>query len=60
MYAADNTVTGGYVWPTFTGADNLRLWWLQAIVWALAASMVVILAGPARLACTATRQADFH
>jgi membrane protease YdiL (CAAX protease family) len=60
MHAANNTVTGGYVWPMFTGADNLRLWWLQAVVWALAAIVVIILAGPARLARLASQQAKIH
>ena len=45
VHAANNTVTGGYFGRMFTGADDLRLWWLQAAVWAGAALIVVILAG---------------
>jgi hypothetical protein len=38
-----NTVGAGFVFPMFKGADAIRLWWIYAGLWALAAAGFVVL-----------------
>ena len=37
FHAMVNTVGAGFVFPMFKGADAIRLWWIYAGLWALAA-----------------------
>ena len=43
FHATVDTVGGGYIFSMFQGADVLRLWWIDAVVWALAAVILVFL-----------------
>jgi len=38
FHAMVNTVGAGFVFPMFKGADVIRLWWIYAGIWALAAA----------------------
>jgi hypothetical protein len=38
-----DTVGGGYIFSMFQGADVLRLWWIDAVLWALTAAVLVFL-----------------
>jgi membrane protease YdiL (CAAX protease family) len=49
MHAMNNTVSGNFFSPMFSGADSVRQSWLLAAVWCAVAIVVVILAGPAHL-----------
>jgi membrane protease YdiL (CAAX protease family) len=43
FHAMVDTVGGGYIFSMFQGADVLRLWWIDAILWALTAAVLVFL-----------------
>jgi membrane protease YdiL (CAAX protease family) len=49
LHAANNTVSGSFFSPMFTGADSVRQSWLLALVWGVMAILVVAVAGPANL-----------
>jgi membrane protease YdiL (CAAX protease family) len=49
MHAANNAVSGSFFSPMFSGADSVRQSWLLALVWAVAAVLVVLIAGPMHL-----------
>lgn len=40
LHATVNTVGAAYVFTMFTGADLVRLWWIYAVVWSLAAAIL--------------------
>jgi uncharacterized protein len=46
LHAANNAVSGGFFSPMFSGADSVRQSWLLAVVWIVAAVLVIIIAGP--------------
>jgi uncharacterized protein len=56
MHAANNTVSGSFFSPMFTGADSIRQSWLLAGVWWAAAIAVIIWAGPTHLSRRHERQ----
>jgi hypothetical protein len=49
MHATNNTVSGSFFSPMFSGADSVRQSWLLAVAWCAAAVAVVLWAGPAHL-----------
>jgi uncharacterized protein len=49
MHAMNNTISGSFFSPMFSGADSVRQSWLLAAVWCVVAIVVVIVAGPAHL-----------
>ena len=49
MHAMNNTVSGNFFSPMFSGADSVRQSWLLAAVWCAVAIVVVIVTGPAHL-----------
>ena len=49
MHATNNTISGSFFSPMFSGADSVRQSWLLAAVWCAAAIVVVVVAGPAQL-----------
>lgn len=49
MHATNNTVSGSFFSPMFSGADSVRQSWLLAVAWCAAAAVVVLWAGPAHL-----------
>lgn len=58
LHAANNTVSGSFFSPMFTGADSLRQSWLLALVWAIMAILVIAIAGPANLSRTYRKQEE--
>jgi uncharacterized protein len=49
MHAMNNAVSGSFISPMFSGADSVRQSWMLAVVWSIAAIVVVVVAGPAHL-----------
>lgn len=49
MHAMNNTVSGSFFSPMFSGADSVRQSWLLAAVWCTVAVVVVMWAGPKHL-----------
>jgi uncharacterized protein len=49
MHAANNTVSGSFFSPMFSGGDSIRQSWLLALVWAVVAILVIAITGPADL-----------
>jgi membrane protease YdiL (CAAX protease family) len=49
FHATNNTVSGSYFSPMFSGADSIRQSWLLALLWCVAAVVVIVATGPARL-----------
>jgi membrane protease YdiL (CAAX protease family) len=49
MHAANNAVSGSFFSPMFSGADSVRESWLIALVWIVAAVLVILIAGPQHL-----------
>jgi membrane protease YdiL (CAAX protease family) len=49
FHAMNNTVSGGFFSPMFSGVDSVRQSWLLALLWCTAALVMIIVAGPARL-----------
>jgi membrane protease YdiL (CAAX protease family) len=47
LHAANNAVSGSFFSPMFSGADSVRQSWLLVLVWAVAAVLVIVIAGPA-------------
>ena len=58
MHATNNTISGSFISPMFSGADSVRQGWLLAVVWCVAAIVVVILAGPANLSRKYSKQEE--
>src|SRR5215207_9601581 len=56
MHAANNTVSGSFFSPMFTGADSIRQSWLLAGVWCATAIAVIVWAGPTHLSRRHRRQ----
>jgi membrane protease YdiL (CAAX protease family) len=49
MHAMNNTISGSFFGPMFSGADAVRQAWLYAALWCTTAVLVVIVYGPAHL-----------
>src|SRR5829696_6140236 len=49
MHAINNTISGSFFGPMFSGADSVRHGWVYAALWCAVAVAVVIVAGPAHL-----------
>jgi membrane protease YdiL (CAAX protease family) len=49
MHAMNNTVSGNFFSPMFSGADSVRQSWMLAVVWCVVAIVVVMVAGPKHL-----------
>ena len=49
MHAANNTVSGSFFSPMFSGGDSIRQSWLLALVWTVVAILVIVIAGPQHL-----------
>jgi len=49
MHAMNNSISGSFFSPMFSGADSVRQSWLLAVVWCAVAIVVVIVAGPKHL-----------
>lgn len=42
LHATVNTIGAGYVFPMFTGGDNVRLWWIYSLLWVIAAMALLL------------------
>jgi membrane protease YdiL (CAAX protease family) len=49
MHAANNTISGSFFSPMFTGADSVRQSWMLALVWTVVAILVTVISGPEHL-----------
>ncbi len=49
MHAMNNTISGSFMSPMFSGADSVRQAWLFAALWCAVAIVVVMWAGPKHL-----------
>jgi len=49
MHAANNTVSGSFFSPMFSGGDSIRQSWLLALVWTVVAILVIAITGPTDL-----------
>jgi uncharacterized protein len=49
MHAMNNTVSGSFFGPMFSGVDSVRFSWLYAALWCAVAIVVVVWAGPKHL-----------
>jgi len=49
MHAMNNTISGSFFSPMFSGADSVRQSWLLAALWWAVAIVVVVATGPERL-----------
>src|SRR5215203_3722191 len=58
MHATNNTISGSFFGPMFSGADSARDAWLFAALWCAAAVVVVIVYGPQHLSREHRKQED--
>jgi len=49
MHAMNNTISGSFIGPMFSGADSMRDAWLFAALWCAVAIVVVVVYGPQHL-----------
>jgi uncharacterized protein len=49
FHATNNTISGSFFSPMFSGADSVMQSWLVALLWCLVAIVVVAVSGPAHL-----------
>lgn len=42
LHLMNNTISGEFVTPWFTGADWVRYFWLLAALWAVAAGLILL------------------
>jgi membrane protease YdiL (CAAX protease family) len=49
MHAMNNTISGSFIGPMFSGADSVRQSWLFAALWCAVAIVVVVVYGPQHL-----------
>ena len=49
MHAMNNTISGSFISPMFSGADSVRQSWLYAALWCAVAIVVVVVYGPQHL-----------
>jgi membrane protease YdiL (CAAX protease family) len=58
MHATNNTISGSFISPMFSGADSVRQGWLLAGAWCVAAIVVILWAGPAHLSRKSRKQEE--
>lgn len=58
LHAANNTISGSFFSPMFSGADSVRQSWLLALVWWVMAILVIAFSGPTHLSRKHSRQID--
>jgi uncharacterized protein len=46
MHAMNNTISGSFIGPMFSGVDSVRQAWLYAALWLVVAIVVVVVYGP--------------
>ncbi len=58
LHAMNNTISGSFFSPMFSGADSVRLSWLLAALWWAVAVVVVVATGPEHLSRKHTKQEE--
>jgi membrane protease YdiL (CAAX protease family) len=58
MHAMNNTISGSFFGPMFSGADSVRQGWLYAALWCAVAIVVVVVAGPKHLSRKHSKQEE--
>jgi membrane protease YdiL (CAAX protease family) len=58
LHAANNTISGSFFSPMFSGGDSTRQSWLLALVWAVVAVLVIAISGPTNLSRKYQRQQE--
>jgi len=58
MHAMNNTISGSFFGPMFSGVDSVRQAWLYAALWCAVAIVVVIVYGPEHLSRKHRKQED--
>ena len=58
MHAMNNTISGSFISPMFSGADSVRDSWLYAALWCAVAIVVVVVTGPKHLSRTHHKQEE--
>jgi membrane protease YdiL (CAAX protease family) len=56
MHAMNNTISGSFFGPMFSGADSVRESWLLAALWVAVAIVVVVATGPEHLSRKHSKQ----
>ena len=58
MHAMNNTISGNFFGPMFSGADSVRQAWLSAALWYAVAIVMVVVAGSAHLSHKRKKQEE--
>jgi uncharacterized protein len=58
MHAMNNTISGSFFGPMFSGADAVRQGWLYAALWCAVAIVVIVVYGPQDLSRKHRKQED--
>jgi membrane protease YdiL (CAAX protease family) len=58
MHAMNNTISGSFFGPMFSGVDSVRQAWLYAALWCAVAIVVVVVYGPQHLSRKHRKQED--
>jgi uncharacterized protein len=58
MHAMNNTISGSFFGPMFSGADAVRQGWLYAALWCVVAVVLVVVYGPQHLSRTHHKQEE--
>jgi hypothetical protein len=60
MHAVNNTISGSFVSPMFSGVDSVRQAWLYAALWFATAIVVVVVARPEHLSRQHRKQEELE
>jgi membrane protease YdiL (CAAX protease family) len=58
MHAMNNTISGSFFGPMFSGADSVRQGWLYAALWCAVAVVLVVVCGSQHLSRKHSKQED--
>ena len=58
MHAMNNTISGSFFGPMFSGADSVRQGWLYAALWCAVAVVLIVVYGPQHLSRTHHKQEE--
>jgi uncharacterized protein len=58
MHAMNNTISGSFFGPMFSGVDSVRQGWLYTALWCAVAIVVIVVAGPQQLSRRHSKQEE--
>src|SRR5215212_5204303 len=58
MHAMNNTISGSFFGPMFSGADSVRQGWFYAALWCAVAVVLIVVYGPQHLSRTHHKQEE--